>query len=67
MKGVELKELSKGYCDAWSYSNFAGMVKATKPFAQKLCVVSPKRRSGSVPGMVSAASYLQWVSLGPGT
>jgi hypothetical protein len=43
------------------------MVKATKPFAQKLCVVSPKRRSGSVPGMVSAASYLQWVSLGPGT
>jgi hypothetical protein len=36
MKGIELKELSKGYYDAWSDSNFAGMVKATKPFAWEL-------------------------------
>jgi hypothetical protein len=31
--GIELKELSKGYYDAWSDSDFVGMVKTTEPFA----------------------------------
>jgi hypothetical protein len=33
MKGIELEALSKGYCDAWSDSNLAGIVKVAKPFA----------------------------------
>jgi hypothetical protein len=36
MKGIKLKELSKGYCDAWSDSDFTGMVKTAGPFAWEL-------------------------------
>jgi hypothetical protein len=32
MKGVELEELSKGCCDAWSDLDFADMVKIVEPF-----------------------------------
>lgn len=34
--GIELEDLSEGYCDAWSDSNLADMVKVAKPFARKL-------------------------------
>jgi hypothetical protein len=48
--GVELEDLSEGYCDAWSDSDFAGMVKAMEHFAQKLGVAlldnTPPRESG---------------------
>jgi hypothetical protein len=33
---IKLKELSKGYCDAWSDSDFASMVKTAKPIAWEL-------------------------------
>ena len=31
-----MEDLSKHYYDAWSDSNFAGMMKAVEPFARKL-------------------------------
>lgn len=34
MKGIELNELSKGYYDAWSDSDFVDMVNTIEPFAQ---------------------------------
>jgi hypothetical protein len=36
--GIELEALSEGYCDAWSDTELAEMVKAAEPFARKLGV-----------------------------